>query len=102
MSKLKIKSNKEKIVKLLNANIDLEYKLLLKSMKRTYEKEMNIGTRKKPEIANVTFVVWHQWFKDEDKPKSKGIKIERNMPIAINGKPSNYYTPLSYYSIEDI
>ena len=46
MSQLKIKSNKEKVVKLLNENIDLEYKLLVKRMKKTLEKEVNIGTKK--------------------------------------------------------
>ena len=34
MSKLKIAKNKEKIVKLLNENIDLEYNLKLKSFNR--------------------------------------------------------------------
>ena len=102
MSELKIKSNKEKIVKLLNENIDLEYKLLVKRMKKTYEKEVNIGTKKEPKIANVIFGMWYEWFKDEDRPNEKGVRIERNMPIAVDGKPSNYYRPLSYYSVEDI
>ena len=46
--------------------------------------------------------MWYEWFKDEDKPNEKGIRIERNMPIAVDGKPSNYYRPLNYYSIDDI
>jgi len=102
MSRLKIKKNKEKIVKLLNENIDLEYKLLVKGMAKTYDKEVNVGTKKEPKMVNVTFGMWYEWFKDEDKPNEKGFKVERNMPIAINGKPSNYYAPLRYYTVEDI
>lgn len=100
MSQLKINKNKEKIVKLLNENIDLEYKLMVKGMKKTYNKVVDIGTKKEPNIATVTFGMWHEYFKDED--TGKKIKVERNMPIAINGKPSNYYHPLRYYKINDI
>jgi len=102
MSNLKIKRNKEKIVKLLNENIDLEYKLLVKSMKKTYDKDVNFGTKKEPKIEKVTFGMWYEYFKDEDRPNDKPIRIERNMPIAINGKPSNHYRLLTYYKIEDI
>lgn len=102
MSQLKIKKNKEKIVKLLNENIDLEYKLLVKSMKKIYDKEVDIGSKKQPNIANVTFGMWEEWFKDEDRPNERGVKIERNMPIAVNGVPTNYYQPLRYYSVDDI
>ena len=101
MSEVRIRKNKEKIVELLNKNIDLEYQLLVKSMKKTYDKEFNIGTKKEPKIANVTFGMWYEYFKDEDRP-DKPIRIERNMPIAIDGKPSNYYRLLTYYKLEDI
>jgi len=111
MSLLKIKNNKEKIlnhkekiVKILNENIDLEYKLLVKGMIKTYDKEMNIGTHKKPKMAVVTFGTWKEFFYDQEHPNDKkhAVSVERNMPIAIDGIPSDYYRPLTYYTIEDI
>jgi len=102
MSRIRINKNKEKIVNLLNENIDLEYKLLVKSMKKVYDKEMDIGSKKEPRKAIVTFGMWYEWFKDEDRPNEKGVRIERNMAIAVDGKPSNYYRPLQYYTVNDI
>ncbi|ELM3672294.1 hypothetical protein RYR30_002265, partial [Flavobacterium psychrophilum] len=64
MSKLKIKKNKEKIVLLLNQNIDLAYKLRLKGYKKTFEKEVNLGTKKEPKIIIATFGMWLEDFVD--------------------------------------
>lgn len=47
MSKLKIQKNKEKIVKLLNETIDLQYKENLKRFKRFSEQVKQIGSKKK-------------------------------------------------------
>lgn len=48
MSELKIKKNKDKILKLLNENIDLKYNLDLKKFKRFSEEIINIGSKKEP------------------------------------------------------
>ena len=53
MSALKIQKNKEKIVKLLNENIDLEYNLDLKRYKRFSEEVKNIGSKKEPKEVKV-------------------------------------------------
>lgn len=100
MTKLKIQKNKEKIVSLLNQNIDLEYKLKLKGYKKIYEKEVNLETKRNPKIVIATFGMWLQDFLDED--TGDIISIERNDVIAIDGKPSNGYRVISYYSINDI
>lgn len=100
MSVLKIQKNKEKIVKLLNENIDLEYNLTVKSMKKIYEKEINVGSKKAPEIVNATFGMWYEYFKDEDTDKK--VKIERNNIIAINGKKSDGWQIIEYYTVNDI
>lgn len=102
MSALRIQKNKEKIVKLLNENIDLEYKLLLKTFHRTYEEERNIGTKKEPNIVKLKFGSWYEWFKDEDKPDERGVRIERNAIIEVSGKRSNGYRLLEYFTVEDI
>lgn len=100
MSQLKIKKNKEKVVMLLNQNIDLEYKLKLKTYKKTHEKEVNIGTKRKPNNAIVTFGMWLEYFVDED--NGEVVSIERNEVIAVNGNPSDGYRLIKYYSIDDI
>lgn len=100
MSKLKIQKNKEKIVLLLNQNIDLAYKLKLKGYKKTFEKEVNLGTKRKPKMIIATFGRWLEDFIDED--NGEVVSIERNEVIAVDGKPSNGYRVINYYSVEDI
>lgn len=100
MSKLKIQKNKEKIVSLLNQNIDLEYKLKLKGYKKTFEKEVNLGTKRKPKMVIATFGMWLEDFVDED--NGEVVSIERNEVIAVDSKPSNGYRVINYYSIDDI
>ena len=100
MSKLKIEKNKEKIVKLLNENIDLEYRLLVKSMSRIYENEVNTGTKKAPKIVNTTVGVWKEYFMDEG--TNEKIEVERKMIIAVEGKPSDHWNVLKYYTIKEI
>lgn len=102
MSVLKIKKNKEKIVKLLNENIDLEYRLKLKSFKRISEEFRNIGTKKEPKEVKVKIGHWIEWFKDEDKPNEKGIKIERSEIIEVNGHKSDHWRKIQYYTIADV
>ena len=100
MSVLKIQKNKEKIVLLLNQNIDLAYKLKLKGYKKTFEKEVNLGTKRKPKMIIATFGMWLEDFVDED--NGEVVSIERNEVIAVDGKPSNGYRVINYYSVEDI
>ena len=94
----KIERNKIKILKLLNENVDLEYKKLLKKFIKTYEKEINTGTKKVPKMVIAKYGIWYEWFKDEDKPDEKGIRIERNQIIEVDGKRLGY----SFFEIEDI
>jgi len=100
MSKLKIKKNKEKIVLLLNQNIDLAYKLKLKGYKKTFEKEVNLGTKRKPKMTIATFGMWVEDFVDED--NGEVVSVERNEVIAVDGKPSDGYRVINYYSVDDI
>lgn len=100
MSKLKIQKNKEKIVSLLNQNIDLEYKSKLKGYKKTFEKEVNLGTKRKPKMVIATIGMWLEDFVDED--NGEVVSIERNEVIAVDGKPTNGYRVINYYSIDDI
>jgi hypothetical protein len=99
MSDLKIKKNKEKILKLLNENIDLEHKKLIKSFKNTYEKEINVGTKRNPKMVIAKYGIWYEYFEDEDEDfPNKRIRIERNVIYEIDGKIHGR----RYYTIDDI
>ena len=103
MSKLKsakIQSNKEKIVKLLNENIDLVYEIQLKNFKEVYEEVRNCGTKKAPIMKTLKFGKWLEGFKDED--TNEIVTIERNMIIGIDGKKSDHWNLLKYYTISDV
>ena len=104
MSALKIQKNKEKIVKLLNENIDLEYNLDLKRNKRFSEEVKNIGSKKEPKEVKVKIGHWFEWFYDEDFPNDKkhAVKIERSEICEVDGIKSNHWNKIKYYSIEDI
>ena len=103
MSQLKIQKNKEKIVKLLNENIDLEYNLRLKSFTRFSEKEATVSKKDKTPIK-LKIGHWFEWFYDEDFPKDKkhAVKIERSEICEIDGKKSNHWNIIKYYSVEDV
>lgn len=98
----KIDKNKMKIVQLLNETIDLEYEKNLKRFHRTELTVIDTGTKKIQQLALVKIGYWNEWFKDEDKPKSKGIKIERKEIIEVDGERSYGWEKLKYYTIEDI
>lgn len=98
----RIENNKKKVVDLLNANIDLEYRLFLKKCHRFHKKEVNFGSNKEPKICIVKYGSWYEWFKDEEKPDEKGVRIERNQAVEINGKKSNGHRLIEYFTIEDI
>jgi len=98
----KIDRNKLKIINLLNENIDLKYNENLKSFRKFIYEVRNIGTKKEPKEVTLKIGCWFEWFKDEDKPLEKGIRIERKCIVAINGEKSDGYKLLEYYSINDI
>lgn len=104
MSELKIKKNKEKIVKLLNENIDLSYNLRLKYFKRFSEEIRNIGSKKEPKEVKIKIGHWFEWFYDEDYPNDKkhAVKIERSEIVEIDGQKSNHWNKITYYTIDDI
>lgn len=104
MSALKIKKNKEKIVKLLNENIDLEYNLNLKRFKRFSEETRQIGTKKEPKEVKIKIGHWSELFYDQDHPNDKkhAVKIDRKEIIEVNGERSFGWNKLTYYSINDI
>ena len=100
----KIQKNKEKIVKLLNENIDLNYKLNFKKFKKFSEETRNIGSKKEPKEVIVKIGHWFEWFYDEDfsKDKKHAVKIERKEIYEINGHRSYGWDKVEYYKIEDI
>jgi hypothetical protein len=104
MTALKIKKNKEKIVKLLNENIDLHYKENLKRFNRFSEEIKQIGTKKKPKEVKVKIGHWFEWFYDEDFPNDKkhAVKIERSEICEIDGQKSNHWNKITYYTTDDV
>ncbi len=104
MSKLKIQKNKEKIVKLLNETIDLQYKENLKRFKRFSEQVKQIGSKKNPKEVKLKLGHWFEWFYDEDYPNDKkhAVKIERSEIIEVDGQRSNHWNKITYYTIDDI
>ena len=104
MSKLKINQNKEKIVKLLNENIDLQYKFNLKRFHRISEEVKIIGSKKESKQVKIKIGHWFEWHKsdDENNPKSKGLKLERSEIIEIDGIKSDHWNRLTYYTVADV
>jgi len=100
----KIERNKEKIVKLLNENIDLEYNLRLKSFTRFSKTIRQIGTKKEPKEVLIKLGHWFEWFYDEDFPNDKkhAVKIERSEICEIDGQKSNHWNKIKYYTIDDL
>lgn len=103
MSKFKIQKNKEKIVKLLNENVDLEYNLRLKSFTRFSEKETTVSKKDKTPVK-LKIGHWFEWFYDGDFPKDKkhAVKIERNEICEIDGIKSNHWNKIQYYTFDDV
>lgn len=101
MSKLKIQKNKEKIVKLLNENINLQYNLKVKSFKRFSEKIINIGSKKEPKEVVAKIGHWFEWVKDINISSEKNIKIEKSEIYEINGYKTNHWDKLKYYYIDN-
>ena len=98
----KILKNKEKIVALVNNNMDLEYELMLKQAKRFEECEVQIGTKKNPKKVPAKMMYWYEWFKDDDRPNERGVRIERKQLIEIDGKRSFGYTVLEHLTIDNL
>jgi len=103
MSQLKIQRNIEKIVKLLNENIDLQYKLQLKKYTRLSEEVKNTASKNKPEQL-IKRGHWFEWFFDKDYPNDKkhAVKIERSEIYEIDGAKSNGWNIVTYFTTEDI
>jgi hypothetical protein len=100
MSALKIQKNKEKIVKLLNENIDLEYNLDLKRYKRFSEDVKNIGSKKEPKEVKVKIGHWIE--KCTDEGTGEVLKLERSMIIEIDGQKSDHWNKIKYYTVADV
>ena len=104
MSKIKlakIQSNKEKALKLLNENIDLEYEIILKSFHRTSEIQQNFGTKKNPRFGMMKLGYKFENFKDED--TNEIIQLERTIVYEVEGKPTiDQWNPIRYYTISDV
>ena len=99
MSALKIQKNKEKIVKLLNENIDLEYNLKLKSFIRFSERTATVSKKDKTPI---NLKVGHWIEKSTDEGTGEVFKIERSQIIEIDGQKSDHWNRIKYYSVADV
>jgi hypothetical protein len=99
MSQLKIQSNKEKIVKLLNENIDLEYKLKLKGFIKFSEKTATVSKKDKTPI-NLKVGHWVENCIDEG--TGEVLKLERSMIIEIDGQKSDHWNKIKYYTVADV
>ncbi|MEM6686486.1 MAG: hypothetical protein AAF617_11950 [Bacteroidota bacterium] len=96
----RITENKKLIVKALNENIDLNYELTLRKGKSFENKKMNRGTTRKPDFVNVKLMHYDQQFMDED--TGKPFTIERLHIVEIEGKKSDGWKPIEYYSLENL
>lgn len=98
----RIEAKKSKIAKLMNELIDLHYEKMLKGAKRFEIAEVNMGTRKEPEMKTCKRMYWDEWFKDEDRPNERGVKVERSQLVEIDGKKSFGWNVIHYYKPQDI
>ena len=83
-----ILEKKQQIAKLMNELMDLEYEKFISSATRFSTKEVNWGTKRKPEIHKVKYKHWNEELFDEDLPKTpeNAIIIERSSIAEIDGK----------------
>ena len=100
MSHGKVLRNKQKIVQLLNENIDLKYNMNLKTFKSIYEENRNIGTKKKPNFKFLKIGIWNEGFKDTD--TGEVISVERKSIIEIDGQKSDGWNLLKYYTLKSL
>lgn len=100
----RINRNKEKIVKLLNENIDLHYKERIKKYIRTSEEIRNIGTKKEPKNIIVKIGHWFELFYDDDYPNDKkhAVKIERKDVFEYDGDKILNGRKITYFDVRDI
>lgn len=101
MSVKRIQRNDEKIVALMNKNIDLTYLENIKKAKRFEHIKQNFGTKREPIMKNVKFMIYNQYFIDED-TKEK-IKIERRERVEVDGKRCDQWgREITYYTVETL
>lgn len=74
--------------KLIEKESLLRYDLRLLDAKRFVTKEKNFGSKKKPELHQVKYMVFDESFQDDDDPGNPVI-IERKMPIEVDGRKIN-------------
>ena len=94
----KYNKNALKIIELLNENVNYEHTLVFGG--KIISESINTGTKKNPKNVNVKLLKWFEIFEDED--TSKPIEIERNCIIEVEGKKSNGWQELRYYSEKDV
>jgi hypothetical protein len=66
----------------------LRYNLRLLRAKRVFTEEMNFGSKTKPDLHLVKYMVYDETFKNEDHP-DKPVMIERKSPLEIDGRKVN-------------
>src|SRR5689334_278573 len=87
---------REKIIEQYQKEIDhLEkQRLLLIDRISQYKEEVETFIiSKRPKLSGTALVGrvhWQQYFKDEAKPKSRGVKLERSRVVKVNGNWKSY------------
>ncbi|GGB82824.1 hypothetical protein GCM10007424_23570 [Flavobacterium suaedae] len=96
----RIKKNLEKVVTLLNKNIDLEYALMLEAAERFTHEEINVGTKKKPVIRKVKIMHYTENFTDEDTGDT--VPIQRKWICEVDGRKSDGWAVINYHTLETV
>lgn len=96
----KIQQKREKVAKLLNEIIDLQYEQQLKSAIRFEERIINFGRKKNPKEKKCRVMFYNEVFIDEDTKKK--IKVERQQIVEIDGQKSFDWNIIEYYKPQDI
>lgn len=92
--------NQKSIVELLNRNIDIQYELELLKAEEILEEERIMGKGKRKRTYLLKIMKWKETFYDKD--SGEGADIERSKIIEVDGKKSDGWRIIKYYSFNDI
>jgi len=100
--KRRIEYRKERILKLLNEIIDIEYEMYVRQFRSFYTTERNIGTEEKPKMITLKFGVITKYMRSKYPDVFEEMKNQKEICIEYNGKRCTHKGMVTYFTEDDI